>query len=92
MTGAQLLVEQHRLLADDEQYIRCAETHALYDGKTFYLVICMSRAMSTYLMQSEFISIDTSFKRLHHKWQEFEIETWDVNHMRCRLFYILLSI
>ncbi|KAF8974325.1 hypothetical protein BDZ97DRAFT_11979 [Flammula alnicola] len=80
--GAQLLVEQHRLLADDEQYIRCAETHALYDGKTFYLVICMSRAMSTYLMQSEFISIDTSFKRLHHKWQEFEIETWDVNHMR----------
>lgn len=35
-------------------------------------------------MQAQFLSIDTSFKRIHHKWQEFEIESWDVNYMRCK--------
>lgn len=87
LIGAQLLVEQQQLLSPDEQYVRCAEYHVLEDGKPFYLIICMSRRMSQNLMVSEYLSIDTSFKRLHHNWQEFEIESWDVDAMRCELFF-----
>ena len=74
----------HLAAPDDERYVRCAETHILDDGKAFDLIICMSPAMSHRLMQAEYLSIDTSFKRLHYKWQEFEIESWDVVHMRCK--------
>lgn len=40
--------------------------------------------MSTQLMSAAHISIDTSFKQVHGKWQEFEIETWDPIHMKCK--------
>ncbi|KAF8184741.1 hypothetical protein BJ912DRAFT_852992, partial [Pholiota molesta] len=80
--GAQLLVEQQLSGPEELQYVRCAEMSSLPDGKEFFLVICMSRAMSAYLMSAKFLSIDTAFKRLQHKWQEFEIETWDVDRMR----------
>ncbi|KAJ7652908.1 hypothetical protein B0H17DRAFT_1147298 [Mycena rosella] len=51
--GAQLLADQHRQLPEDEQYVRCAETHTIEDGKTFQLVICMLRSMSALLMRSK---------------------------------------
>lgn len=84
--GAALLVEEHKLLPREEQYVRCAETHAISSGgktKMFQLVICMTNAMSLCLLRSKRLSIDTSFKRLHG-WEEFEIETWDVDGMRCK--------
>ena len=46
-------------------------------------MICMSPMMSQQLMHSVRFSIDTSFKRLHG-WEEFEIETWDNEHLRCK--------
>lgn len=82
--GARLLVNQQMTLPLDEQYVRCAETHNLDDGKVFRLIICMSHRMSMNLMKSKYLSIDTSFKRLHHAWQEFEIESWDVVAKRCK--------
>lgn len=88
ITGAQLLAQQHQLPTETDPYVRCAEEHTLANGKPFRLIICMSRAMSTWLMQSKFLSIDTSFKRVHHKWQEFEIESWDENHMRCLYHHV----
>jgi hypothetical protein len=88
--GAQLLAQEHQLSTETNPYVRCAEEHTLQNGKPFRLIICMSRAMSARLMQAKFLSIDTSFKRVNHKWQEFEIESWDVNHMRCK--YICLRI
>ncbi|KAF9472113.1 hypothetical protein BDN70DRAFT_909218 [Pholiota conissans] len=84
--GAQLLVCEQKLGSPDEQYVRYAESHCLGDGQNFECIICMSRSMSAYLMQAEYVSIDTAFKRLHHKWQEFEIESWDVQTMRFRAF------
>ncbi|KAJ7809872.1 hypothetical protein B0H14DRAFT_2607764, partial [Mycena olivaceomarginata] len=80
--GAQLLAAEHRGLPEGEQYVRCAEKHTLADGKTFYLVICMLRSMSALLMRSKKLSLDTAFKRLNGKWQEFEMETWEVDHMK----------
>ncbi|KAJ7834333.1 hypothetical protein B0H14DRAFT_2363848 [Mycena olivaceomarginata] len=80
--GAQLLAAEHRGLPEEEQYVRCAEKHTLADGKTFYLVICMLRSMSALLMRSKKLSLDTAFKRLNGKWQEFEMETWEVDHMK----------
>ncbi|KAJ7754676.1 hypothetical protein DFH07DRAFT_868560 [Mycena maculata] len=80
--GAQLLAAQHRELHEDEQYVRCAETHTIEDGKTFHLVICMLRSMSTLLMRSKKVALDTAFKRLNGKWQEFEMESWELNRMK----------
>ncbi|TFK44080.1 hypothetical protein BDQ12DRAFT_594008, partial [Crucibulum laeve] len=80
--GAKLLVEEHQCLPIDEQYVCCAETHTIENGKTFQLVICMSREMASTLMNASNISLDTSFKQLHGKWQEFEMETWDLVNMK----------
>ncbi|KAJ7800656.1 hypothetical protein B0H14DRAFT_3092562 [Mycena olivaceomarginata] len=80
--GAQLLAAEHCGLPEGEQYVRCAEKHTLVDGKTFYLVICMLRSMSALLMRSKKLSLDTAFKCLNGKWQEFEMETWEVDHMK----------
>ncbi|KAK7032946.1 hypothetical protein R3P38DRAFT_2773440 [Favolaschia claudopus] len=80
--GAQLLAAQHRELPEDEQYVRCAETHTIEDGKTFYLVICMLKSMSEFLMHAKTLSLDTAFRRLNGKWQEFEMETWELNRMK----------
>lgn len=82
MIGALLLVTQHEALPIEYRYVRCAETHSLDTGKDFHLVICMSSAMSNHLIRAKRLSIDTSFKRLHG-WEEFEIESWDVDSMRC---------
>lgn len=82
--GAQLLAQEHQLPTETDPYVRCAEEHMLQNGKHFRLIVCMSREMSARLMQAQFLSIDTSFKRVHNQWQEFEIESWDVNHMRCK--------
>ncbi|KJA15069.1 hypothetical protein HYPSUDRAFT_59028 [Hypholoma sublateritium FD-334 SS-4] len=73
--GAQFLVEQQQLSPPDEH-------HLMDDGSTFHFIICMSRTMSKFLMETEYVTIDTSFKRVHHKWQEFEIESWDRETMR----------
>jgi len=83
-SGAKLLVQKDLEVSDDNHYVCCAETHRLDDGTLFFLIICMYPVMSGYLMQSKFLSIDTSFKWVHDKWQEFEIETWDDIHMRCK--------
>ncbi|KAK7022501.1 hypothetical protein R3P38DRAFT_3317686 [Favolaschia claudopus] len=80
--GAQLLAAQHRELPEDEQYVRCAETHTIEDGKTFNLVICMLKSMSRFLMRAKTLSLDTAFRRLAGKWQEFEMETWELMHMK----------
>ncbi|KAJ7631405.1 hypothetical protein DFH06DRAFT_1439242 [Mycena polygramma] len=80
--GAELLAAQHRELPEEEQYVRCAEKHTIENGKTFYLVICMLRSMSALLMRSKKLSLDTAFKRLNGKWQEFEMETWELNQMK----------
>ncbi|RDB26058.1 hypothetical protein Hypma_006546 [Hypsizygus marmoreus] len=80
--GAKALADVQMNGPTDEKYVRCAETHTLDDGKPFQLVICMTPTMSAKLMGCTNLSIDTSFKRLHRKWQEFEIEAWDNIHMR----------
>ncbi|KJA22509.1 hypothetical protein HYPSUDRAFT_215715 [Hypholoma sublateritium FD-334 SS-4] len=80
--GAQVLAEDHKSVPDNLKYVRCAERHIMDDGTVFDLIICMRPAMSKRLMKAEYVSIDTSFKRLHHKWQEFEIEAWDNKSMR----------
>jgi len=49
---------------------------------TLNLIICMTPAMSLWLLQAMQFSIDTSFKHVHG-WQEFEIESWDHQHMQC---------
>lgn len=49
----------------------------------------MSPFMSHRLLLARRVSIDTSFKRLHG-WQEFEIEAWDNNHLRCTSEFSLL--
>jgi hypothetical protein len=46
----------------------------------------MLRSMSALLMRSKKLSLDTAFKRLNGKWQEFEMETWEVDHMKCMSF------
>ncbi|KAF7372317.1 hypothetical protein MVEN_00091900 [Mycena venus] len=42
----------------------------------------MFRAMSEHLMRTKILTLDTAFKRIHGKWEEFEMETWDVGNMR----------
>ncbi|KII88254.1 hypothetical protein PLICRDRAFT_29844 [Plicaturopsis crispa FD-325 SS-3] len=79
--GAKYLVDQHRLLPAEEQYVRCAETHIIDRGKPFNLIICMTRAMSRHLMVAKHVSIDTSFRRVHG-WEEFEMESWNLECMR----------
>ncbi|KAF8994773.1 hypothetical protein BDQ17DRAFT_1251365, partial [Cyathus striatus] len=80
--GAVYLTEIHSSLPEHEQYVRCAESHYIEGNKLFHLVICMSKAMAFALIHALYISIDTSFKRVHGKWQEFEMETWDTNGMK----------
>lgn len=93
--GAIHLAMKHDLLPVNKRYIRCAETHVLTapsvarrsrsaSSSSLQLVICMTPQMSWRLMQAKRLSIDTSFKRVHG-WQEFEIESWDVAHMKCEL-------
>ncbi|KAH7903935.1 hypothetical protein BJ138DRAFT_1019827 [Hygrophoropsis aurantiaca] len=81
--GAILLAKEHEKLPLEQRYVRCAETHSISTttSEEFKLVICMSNSMSKHLQLSKRLSIDTSFKRLHG-WQEFEIETWDLDHSR----------
>ena len=71
--------------ADPHRYVRCVETHKLKSGAMFQLIVCMSSAMSLRLMHATRLSIDMSFKRVSGKWEEFEIETWDNDRMRCKL-------
>ncbi|KAK7001956.1 hypothetical protein R3P38DRAFT_3326837 [Favolaschia claudopus] len=78
---AVLLMKEHLKLPKAQQYVRCAETHTLDDGKIFHLIICMFPAMSEHLMQTRMLSLDTAFKRIHGKWEEFELETWDIRSM-----------
>ncbi|KAJ7065891.1 hypothetical protein B0H15DRAFT_807690 [Mycena belliarum] len=51
----------------------------------FHLVICMFKSMSEYLMRTKMLSLDTAFKRIHGKWEEFEMETWNTDKMKCAL-------
>lgn len=84
--GALLLQREQESTA--EPYVRCVEIHPLPGKKEFHLVICMSPPMAFRLLMASRISIDTSFKRLHG-WEEFEIEAWDNDHMRCKTFIYL---
>jgi hypothetical protein len=72
------------MLPEQDQYVRCAETHTLDDGKILRLVICMFRDMSQHLMRTKMLSLDTAFRRIHGSWEEFELETWDLQGMRCK--------
>ncbi|KAJ7219839.1 hypothetical protein C8J57DRAFT_1095131 [Mycena rebaudengoi] len=76
LEGVELLVQEHLELPEEDQYVRCAETHTLDDGKIFHLIICMLRSMSAHLMQTKMLTLDTAFKRIHGKWEEFEMETF----------------
>lgn len=75
------LKRQQCSLPLDHRYLRCVERHDIHGEGEFRLVICMTSRMSSYLVQSKRMSIDTSFKRVRG-WQEFEIECWDNQHMR----------
>jgi hypothetical protein len=88
--GAELLVDKENELPRHARYVRCAETHTLPGSVDFRLMICMSPLMSRHLLLARHVSIDTSFKRLHG-WQEFKIEAWDNNHMRCKFMFISLE-
>ncbi|KAG1727710.1 hypothetical protein EDB19DRAFT_1857471 [Suillus lakei] len=79
--GAKLLADEQNKLPLGRKYVRCTETHIISQDTEFKLVICMSSRMSAHLLQSKRLSIDTSFKRVRG-WQEFEIESWDGDHMR----------
>ncbi|KAF8999499.1 hypothetical protein BDQ17DRAFT_1328238 [Cyathus striatus] len=57
-------------------YVQCAEVYSIEGGKSFYLIICMSKDMALHLLTTKHLSIDTSFKHVHGKWQEFEMESW----------------
>ncbi|KAG1887408.1 uncharacterized protein F5891DRAFT_967475 [Suillus fuscotomentosus] len=81
LLGARLLAEEHAKLPLEQRYVRCAETHIIERGATLKLVICMTPRMSLHLMQATRLSIDTSFKRAQG-WQEFEIESWNVEHQQ----------
>ncbi|KAF8997022.1 hypothetical protein BDQ17DRAFT_1249116, partial [Cyathus striatus] len=78
-----LLVEQHRLLPECVRYVQCAEVYSIEGGKSFYLIICMSKDMALHLLTTKHLSIDTSFKHVHGKWQEFEMESWIEDRKRC---------
>ncbi|KAF8833796.1 hypothetical protein BDN67DRAFT_998876 [Paxillus ammoniavirescens] len=79
--GACLLAMEHAELPPEQRYVRHVETHSLGHGSEFKLIICMTTRMSQQLMDAKRISIDTSFKRAQG-WQEFEIESWDVDCQR----------
>ncbi|KAF8833986.1 hypothetical protein BDN67DRAFT_915867, partial [Paxillus ammoniavirescens] len=79
--GAQQLASEQHSLPADHRYLRCAERYSIPGEDEFWLIICMTAWMSSHLIQSKRVSIDTSFKRVCG-WQEFEIECWDNNHMR----------
>ncbi|KAG2745354.1 hypothetical protein P692DRAFT_201720309 [Suillus brevipes Sb2] len=80
--GAKLLADEQKKLPLERRYIHCAETHCLPNVDSgLRLVICMTSRMSQHLLSSKRLSIDTSFKRVRG-WQEFEIESWDDDHMR----------
>ncbi|KAF8998097.1 hypothetical protein BDQ17DRAFT_1247946, partial [Cyathus striatus] len=80
-TGAMQLVNVHASLPEDNVYICCAETHIIKGGKVFHLVICTSKFTASALLCARYVSIDTAFKCVYGKWQEFEMETWDENRM-----------
>lgn len=46
------------------------------------MVVCMLPEMSTALVNSRRIEIDTTFKAVAG-WKEFEIVSWDANANRC---------
>ncbi|KAF8516406.1 hypothetical protein BU17DRAFT_67419 [Hysterangium stoloniferum] len=83
--GAKHVYNEHKLIPQDEVYVRCIETHEIQGKGTFQLVVCMFRAMSILLSKTKRPSIDTSFKRLHN-WQEFEVEAWFPEYSRSRLY------
>lgn len=56
--GALLLVEAHKKLPLNEQYVRCVKTHRIENNKVFEFVVCMSEAMSGHLMNAVHVSID----------------------------------
>ena len=72
----------------DDHYIHCAEWHDIPGEREFLMVICMTAPMSSHLMHTRWLTINTSFKWVWG-WQEFEIESWDIDHMRCK--YCLAS-
>lgn len=74
------------------RYVCCAEMHKLKSGVMFQLIVCMSPAMSLRLMHATRLSIDMSFKWVSGKWEEFEIETWDNDHMQCKSFICLYKL
>ena len=80
--GAQLLVEEQTRLPLDQRYVRCVEVHKIGRESYLKLIICMTTRMSSHLLAAKRLSIDTSFTRAQG-WQEFEIESWDINHQRC---------
>lgn len=84
--GAQLLVEEQTRLPLDQRYVRCVEVHKIGRESYLKLIICMTMRMSSHLLAAKQLSIDTSFKRAQG-WQEFEIESWDINHQRCMSSY-----
>lgn len=89
--GAVLLTEHHAKLPPNQRYVRCVETHPLDRGSVFKLIICMKMRMSQQLMQAKQLSIDTSFK-CAKGWQEFEIESWDVNCQHCKCYNCIVFL
>ena len=83
--GAVLLAEHHAKLPSNQRYLRCVETHPLSRGSAFKLIICMTTRMSQQLIHAKRLSINMSFKRAKG-WQEFEIESWDVNCQCCKYY------
>jgi hypothetical protein len=83
-SGAKLLADEQNKLPLGQKYVRCTKIHIISQDTEFKLIICMSSRMSAHLLQSKRLSIDTSFKRVQG-WQEFEIESWDGDHMRCNV-------
>ncbi|KAJ8475498.1 hypothetical protein ONZ45_g15590 [Pleurotus djamor] len=81
LEGAKLLLEGQRAAPPEERYLRAVEVHTLSDSTQFTLIICMTPSMSRQLLNSQRVTIDTSFKRIHD-YQEFEIETWDDANLR----------
>jgi hypothetical protein len=89
--GAKLLADEQKKLPLERRYICCAETHNIPNVDSgLRLVVCMTSRMSQHLLSSKRLSIDTSFKRVRG-WQEFEIESWDDDHMRCKFLEHCLS-
>lgn len=86
--GAQLLVEEQNRLPLDQHYACCAEVHKIGRKSYLKLIICMTTRMSSHLLMAKWLSIDTSFKQAQG-WQEFKIESWNVNHQHCKFSHSL---